>query len=79
MIPYLDASALVKRYVQEPGSEEVSRLIARARVVGTSAITRVEVTAALARAGGSVPCRLRRPGRRSPRFRGNGRAWCVWS
>jgi predicted nucleic acid-binding protein len=50
MIPYLDASALVKRYVQEPGSEEVSRMIARARVVGTSAITRVEVTAALARA-----------------------------
>jgi predicted nucleic acid-binding protein len=50
MIPYLDASALVKRYVQEPGSEEVSQLIARARVVGTSAITRVEVTAALARA-----------------------------
>jgi predicted nucleic acid-binding protein len=50
MIPYLDASVLVKRYVQEPGSEEVSRLIARARVVGTSAITRVEVTAALARA-----------------------------
>jgi len=50
MIPYLDASALVKRYVQEPGSEEVGRLIARARVAGTSAITRVEVTAALARA-----------------------------
>jgi predicted nucleic acid-binding protein len=50
MIPYLDASVLVKRYVQEPGLEEVSRLIARARVVGTSAITRVEVPAALARA-----------------------------
>jgi predicted nucleic acid-binding protein len=34
MIPYLDAGALVKRYVQEPGSEEVGRLIARARLDG---------------------------------------------
>jgi len=50
MIPSLDASAEAVRYVQEPGSEEVGRLIARARVAGTSAITRVEVTAALARA-----------------------------
>jgi len=50
MIPYLDTGALVKRYVQEPGSEEVSQVIARARVVGTCALTRVEVTAALARA-----------------------------
>jgi len=50
MIPYLDTSALVKRYVQEPGSEEVSQVIARAGVVGTCALTRVEVTAALARA-----------------------------
>jgi len=40
----------VKRYVLEPGSEEVSLVIARARVVGTCALTRVEVTSALARA-----------------------------
>jgi predicted nucleic acid-binding protein len=50
MIPYLDTSALVKRYVQEPGSEEVGQLTARAPVVGTCALTRVELTAALARA-----------------------------
>ena len=50
MIPYLDTSALVKRYVQEPGSEEVSQVIAQAGVVGTCTLTRVEVTAALARA-----------------------------
>ncbi len=50
MIPYLDTSALVKRYVQEPGAEEVSRLIGRARVVGTCGLTQVEMAAALARA-----------------------------
>ena len=50
MIAYLDASALVKRYVEEIGSEEVSRLISESEVVGTSAITRVEVAAALSKA-----------------------------
>ncbi|MDX9953639.1 MAG: type II toxin-antitoxin system VapC family toxin [Anaerolineae bacterium] len=50
MILYLDASALVKRYVAEPGSDEVSRLIAGAAVVGTSLITRAETSAALAKA-----------------------------
>jgi predicted nucleic acid-binding protein len=50
MISYLDTSALVKRYVQEPGSEEVGQLTAGARIVGTCALTQVEVTAALARA-----------------------------
>ena len=49
-IVYLDASALVKRYVEEPGSEELQGLLENAGVVGTAAITRVEVVAALAKA-----------------------------
>jgi len=47
---YLDASALVKRYVKEAGTEEVQRLLKGAVVIGTAAITRVEVAAALAKA-----------------------------
>lgn len=50
MIVYLDASALVKRYVDETGSADVDRLIAGAPVVGTAVISRAEVAAALARA-----------------------------
>ena len=50
MILYLDASALVKRYVAEPGSAEVSKAIARADLIGTAIITRAEVAAALGKA-----------------------------
>lgn len=50
MFLYLDSSALVKRYVDEPHSEEVARLMDEALAMGTSAISRVEVGAALARA-----------------------------
>ena len=50
MILYLDASSLVKRYVAEPGSAEVSEAIARAQVVGTVLVSRPEVAAALAKA-----------------------------
>ena len=50
MIVYLDSSALVKRYVAEAGSEAVNQLIGQADVVGTSLISRAEVTAALAKA-----------------------------
>jgi len=49
-VVYLDASALVKRYVAEPGSAEVRDFLPRATVLGTAAITRVEVAAALAKA-----------------------------
>ncbi len=49
-IVYLDASALVKRYVAEPGTEAVQALLAIAAVTGTAAITQVEVAAALAKA-----------------------------
>jgi predicted nucleic acid-binding protein len=50
MIAYLDASALVKRYVAEAGSTEVNRLISEAEALGTAIISRAEVSAALAKA-----------------------------
>ena len=50
MILYLDASALVKRYIAEPGTREVGEAIAGAEVVGTSLISRAETSAALAKA-----------------------------
>jgi predicted nucleic acid-binding protein len=50
MILYLDASALVKRYVAELGSPEVSSAISRAEVTGTALLSRAEVEAALAKA-----------------------------
>jgi predicted nucleic acid-binding protein len=51
VILYLDASALVKRYVQEKASQDVYTWIEAAEMVVTGLITRVEVTAAIARAG----------------------------
>ncbi len=50
MIVYLDASALVKRYLVEPGSADVARLVAAAAAVGTALISRAETSAALAKA-----------------------------
>ncbi len=50
MILYLDASALVKRYIAEVGSSQVDEAIAAAELVGTSIIARAEVAAALAKA-----------------------------
>jgi predicted nucleic acid-binding protein len=50
VILYLDASALVKRYVIEAGSADVNEAIASAELAGTSIITRAEVAAALAKA-----------------------------
>lgn len=50
MIVYLDASALVKRYVSEAGSTEVNTLIAGTSAVGTAAVSRAEVASALAKA-----------------------------
>lgn len=50
MILYLDASALVKRYVTEFGSEMVNDVIDQADLVGTALISRAEVSAALAKA-----------------------------
>jgi predicted nucleic acid-binding protein len=48
VIAYLDASALVKRYVAERGSRETIDFTARAEVVATSLISRTEVAAARA-------------------------------
>lgn len=50
MIAYLDASALVKRHVDERGSRETLEFTAHAEVVATSVISRAEVAAALAKA-----------------------------
>ena len=62
MIVYLDASALVKRYVAERESNEVVELTACADIVATSVVSRAEVAAALARAA-----RLRALGREGAR------------
>ena len=50
MILYVDTSALVKRYIAELGTAEVTQAIAGAEVVGTSIIARAEMAAALAKA-----------------------------
>lgn len=50
MICYLDSSALVKLLVDEPGTAEISRAVREAELVGTVAISRAEVIAALAKA-----------------------------
>lgn len=50
MILYLDSSSLVKRYVQEAGSQEVAEAVQNATLVGTVAISRAEVAAALGKA-----------------------------
>jgi hypothetical protein len=50
MIVYLDACALVKRYVSEVGSHDVIALTTSAAANGSSALSRVEVAAAFARA-----------------------------
>ena len=47
---YLDASALVKRYIAENSSDQVNEWIGEADLVVTSLITRVEVAAAITRA-----------------------------
>jgi len=49
MIAYLDSSALVKLYVQEPGSPEVRALINEARIVATSRVAYVEARAGFTR------------------------------
>jgi uncharacterized protein len=57
VIVYLDASAIVKRYVAEAGSADVAALLTGVSVVGTVVVSRAEVSAAFARASraGVVP------------------------
>ncbi len=50
MLLYLDASALVKRYVGERGSAEVDAAIRQADATATSILSRVEAVAAFAKA-----------------------------
>jgi predicted nucleic acid-binding protein len=49
MILYLDASALVKRYIEEEGSVETNAVIDKAEAVGTNLISRAEVAAGIMR------------------------------
>ena len=49
MILYLDTSALVKLYAEEPGTEEVQSAVGRARAVAVSEVGYVEARSALAR------------------------------
>ncbi|MBI2834986.1 MAG: type II toxin-antitoxin system VapC family toxin [Acidobacteria bacterium] len=50
MIAYLDASALVKRYLVERGSRETIALTDESEMTATSIVSRAEVAAALAKA-----------------------------
>ena len=50
MIAYLDASALVKRYVVERHSRQTIALTATAEMIAVSIVSRAEVAAALAKA-----------------------------
>ncbi len=50
MILYLDSSSLLKRYVEEPGWQEVAEAVQRADLVGTVVVSRVEMAAALSKA-----------------------------
>jgi predicted nucleic acid-binding protein len=56
---FLDSSALAKRYVQEPGSDIVDRVLALASSLGVSVLSVPEV--------GSALCRLRRERKLSPK------------
>ena len=46
---FLDSSALVKRYVQEPGSDRVEEILSAASSLGVSVICLSEVVSALCR------------------------------
>ena len=50
MILYLDANALVKQYVNEPGRSNVGDVLQQASLIGTALISHAEVVAALAKA-----------------------------
>jgi predicted nucleic acid-binding protein len=50
VIGYLDSSALVKRYVAEPGTKLVQGFVDDAEIVATAIISRAEVVAAFAKA-----------------------------
>jgi uncharacterized protein len=49
LIHFLDASALVKRYVKQAGTEQIRRLLRGRAALGASILSSVEVASALAR------------------------------
>ena len=49
-VAYLDSSAFVKLYMEEPGREEVENLLSQTEAVTTSVIAYAEVRAAFSRA-----------------------------
>jgi predicted nucleic acid-binding protein len=49
MIAYLDTSSLVKLYIDEPGADEVERLVAEADAVSSSVLGYAEARATFAR------------------------------
>lgn len=50
MILYIDTSALVKRYINEEGTDEVIAWMNQADIIGTALVTRAELVATLTRA-----------------------------
>jgi predicted nucleic acid-binding protein len=66
VIAYLDAGALVKRYIVDRGSRETIALTSESEMTATSIVSRAEVVAALARAArtGIVTQELARNARR---------------
>jgi predicted nucleic acid-binding protein len=47
---YADTSALIKKYVRETGSEQVVEIFSQYLLIGTSALTQVEMASAMAKA-----------------------------
>jgi predicted nucleic acid-binding protein len=47
---YADTSALIKKYVREPGSEQVIAYFSQYILIGTAALTQVEMASAMAKA-----------------------------
>jgi predicted nucleic acid-binding protein len=67
VIVYLDASALVKRYLEERGTRETIEFTAAAEMSATSVVSRAEVAAGFARAvrTGLVPHEVARKAQRA--------------
>jgi len=63
MIFFLDASALAKRYVLEPGSDRIRALFRRRAQIAISRLSEVEVVSALVRR-----CSMRRKLELSPNY-----------
>ena len=79
MILYLDTSALVKLYVEEDGSEEVSTAVRDASRVATSAVAYPEARATFARLEREGTSRQRNTGPPWPIWTPTGNAWACWT